>query len=363
MSSLFHLPFNPALNLVGAIAGAATLTFYESGTTTLATVFDADGDALPNPLAADIFGRFEPIYLNDAISYRVVLKTAAGVVLGDIDPYGAGADSAAAFRHGMVISGKIGSGFRPDGQLQILNDPTDPGHTIISLIQQIAGEEAAIESVGVLDNGQAQQQSAMFWRWLNGNNAAGSYEALFAIHLTAFGKDNTPLEMWARNSVRVCRGPTDLETWQDPPPENWFEVYTEAHVGTGVAIGPSMISTATPLFAGFPGSGATTMRLVVENRAFVGNIVGGFIDDGLFMGAAASGGFIQGYDGAAAAPLSLEGSIVRIGSTGGGNKVGFYGSDGTVKPTITGSRGGNAALASLLTALAAQNQLTDSTSA
>lgn len=41
--------------------------------------------------------------------------------------------------------------------------------------------------------------------------------------------------------------------------------------------------------------------------------------------------------------------------------VGFYGTAAVAKPTITGSRGGNAALASLLTALASQGLITDST--
>ena len=42
--------------------------------------------------------------------------------------------------------------------------------------------------------------------------------------------------------------------------------------------------------------------------------------------------------------------------------VGFYGATPAAKPTITGSRGGNAALASLLTQLAALGLVTDSTS-
>lgn len=43
--------------------------------------------------------------------------------------------------------------------------------------------------------------------------------------------------------------------------------------------------------------------------------------------------------------------------------IGFFNSAGTTKQTITGSRGGNAALASLLTALAAHSLITDSTTA
>lgn len=45
------------------------------------------------------------------------------------------------------------------------------------------------------------------------------------------------------------------------------------------------------------------------------------------------------------------------------NGIGFYGATPQAKPTITGSRGGNAALASLLTQLAALGLITDSTTA
>jgi hypothetical protein len=45
------------------------------------------------------------------------------------------------------------------------------------------------------------------------------------------------------------------------------------------------------------------------------------------------------------------------------NGLGFYGTAGTAKPTISGSRAGNAALASLLTSLAGLGLITDSTTA
>ncbi|MEL7232986.1 MAG: hypothetical protein AAGK74_00740 [Chloroflexota bacterium] len=41
--------------------------------------------------------------------------------------------------------------------------------------------------------------------------------------------------------------------------------------------------------------------------------------------------------------------------------VGFFGSSGSAKPTVTGSRGGNAALNSLLQSLAGMNLITNST--
>ncbi len=49
--------------------------------------------------------------------------------------------------------------------------------------------------------------------------------------------------------------------------------------------------------------------------------------------------------------------------TSADTKLGFYGTTGIVKPSVSGSRGGNAALASLISALAALGLVTDSTSA
>lgn len=54
---------------------------------------------------------------------------------------------------------------------------------------------------------------------------------------------------------------------------------------------------------------------------------------------------------------SLERGLKVDGTTG----LGFYGTNPVSKPTVTGSRGGNAALASLLTGLAGQGLITDST--
>ena len=52
----------------------------------------------------------------------------------------------------------------------------------------------------------------------------------------------------------------------------------------------------------------------------------------------------------------------KIGN-GAGHKIGFWNHAPVVQQTVTGSRGGNAALASLLTALAASGLVVDSSSA
>lgn len=65
--------------------------------------------------------------------------------------------------------------------------------------------------------------------------------------------------------------------------------------------------------------------------------------------------------------LWVQGGLVEFSGnsilSGNGQVMGFFGSIGTTKQTPTGSRGGNAALASLLTALAAYGIITDGTSA
>jgi len=59
---------------------------------------------------------------------------------------------------------------------------------------------------------------------------------------------------------------------------------------------------------------------------------------------------------------TLYGSVKHT-LDGAANQVGFYGASPASKPTITGSRGGNAALASLITALATLGLITDNTTA
>ena len=63
--------------------------------------------------------------------------------------------------------------------------------------------------------------------------------------------------------------------------------------------------------------------------------------------------------------LTLSAGATGSGGTqvgGGGEKVAFYGAVPVVKPTVAGSKGGNAALASLITALATIGLVVDSTS-
>ena len=59
----------------------------------------------------------------------------------------------------------------------------------------------------------------------------------------------------------------------------------------------------------------------------------------------------------------MASSVVVHTATGPVNQTGFFDKAPVAKPAVTGSRGANAALASLLTQLAALGLITDSTSA
>jgi hypothetical protein len=59
--------------------------------------------------------------------------------------------------------------------------------------------------------------------------------------------------------------------------------------------------------------------------------------------------------------IGRTGNLLIQGSDNGGAKLGFFGTAPQAKPTVTGSRGSNAALTNLLTVLANFGLLTDST--
>ena len=96
------------------------------------------------------------------------------------------------------------------------------------------------------------------------------------------------------------------------------------------------------------------------------------LQKGLDITAASGGGYVAGGTGGlhltSAAIVALEslGANTEIDASGtiylaktSGN-LSFFGAGGSGRPTVSGSRGGNAALASLLTALANLGLVTDS---
>src|SRR5574343_1333719 len=80
--SLFYTPRFRDVNAAGLILAGARLYVYRAGTSTLAATYADSALTAPhaNPVVADSYGEFRPIYLDpDAgYDYRVVLHTADG---------------------------------------------------------------------------------------------------------------------------------------------------------------------------------------------------------------------------------------------------------------------------------------------
>lgn len=88
MGFLLHDPMLRPLDDNGDPMPGCYLQFYESETTTPATVY-ADGDletALENPVTSNAAGIFPAIYGDSATVYRRQLYTAADVLVSDTDP-------------------------------------------------------------------------------------------------------------------------------------------------------------------------------------------------------------------------------------------------------------------------------------
>lgn len=107
---LITLPYRPVINLRGGIEAGAILEVYNTGTLDAAMIYadEALTTPLANPLTADAAGRFPPVYYDTTEPLiRVILKTAAGVVLTDVDPYTADTGSAEAAKDQAILSAAI----------------------------------------------------------------------------------------------------------------------------------------------------------------------------------------------------------------------------------------------------------------
>ena len=157
-----------------------------------------------------------------------------------------------------------------------------------------------------------------------------------------------------------------------------------ASAGATIASGQTLTLTGATV-AGTPtwsSSQAITLSTAAQpNITSVGTLtslsVGAITSTGLLKTTLTSQQLALHYDANNHCGVSVSSAgVVTIAATAGGvagsgtiilgtstnNVLGFYGDAGTGQPTITGSRGGNAALESLLAALAAFGLIVDSTS-
>jgi len=154
----------------------------------------------------------------------------------------------------------------------------------------------------------------------------------------------------------------DLQQWQDSTNAVLSRIDNAGAFrgGTGTTGTTGGAGASVTLAGGTGGAGSTT------------NGAGGAItiSGGAVGGGAGTGGSSGSVAIKAGNPGTGSGGSVQIQNSSGLARIqvndigiGFFGGTTTAKPTVTGSRGGNAALASLLTALATLGLLTDSTTA
>lgn len=119
MATLFDPNFQ-ASDANGLPLSGAKLNFYQTGTSTRVSIYQDKNASTPhaNPVVADSSGRFAPIYIN-TYPLKVVLTTAAGVVVRTIDPAASQVPTAmlenlavttAKIANLAVTSGKIAAG-------------------------------------------------------------------------------------------------------------------------------------------------------------------------------------------------------------------------------------------------------------
>lgn len=93
-------------------------------------------------------------------------------------------------------------------------------------------------------------------------------------------------------------------------------------------------------------------------RSFASMAAGGSMTGPLSLGGDLTVGGYTVLQGA-----QTNGDLAVLGNLAVTGSAGFYGTAPAAKPAVSGSRGANAALASLLTGLAAVGLITDSTTA
>lgn len=115
MALILADPLFDIVNANGAPISGARAYFYVTGTTTLTNVYadNALTTPLSNPVVANSAGRFVPIFLDPAVTYRLIVKDADDVAIanGDVDPLNpTGTTGTASLQDGAVTAPKIGTG-------------------------------------------------------------------------------------------------------------------------------------------------------------------------------------------------------------------------------------------------------------
>lgn len=119
-AQLFTVPYQCVV-VAGLAVPGATLTFYQTGTSTKLPVYTTSAltTQASNPVLANSAGHIPLTYLDGTKTYRVVIKNKAGTVLDDVDPYVPGVTTL-----GITFTSAAGSTVSSRGALAAILSPT-----------------------------------------------------------------------------------------------------------------------------------------------------------------------------------------------------------------------------------------------
>jgi hypothetical protein len=115
MPTLFA-PFLTPVDGNGVPRAGATLSFFQTGTSTPQNTFTDSTLVTPNanPVVSDSNGLFPPIYLGAPFDYKAILKDASGVTIATRDPLGfvavAAGNVVPSYLQGLTLSAAGGTG-------------------------------------------------------------------------------------------------------------------------------------------------------------------------------------------------------------------------------------------------------------
>lgn len=199
---LFYLPFRPALDANGIVVPGASLTFYLSGTSTLRAIYADAALTVPldNPVTANGAGVWPAIYIDNSVTYRVVLRNGFGAVLNEVDPY---------------VPGSVGGAIGQTGPAN--NTYTDlPTFKASDITQASAIYDGSIwtwtpgDYTGRADDALVVQSNSVAitsGAWVRQDLTAGIPAEFFGISPTNTAAVNTPLfhKMWDFAAGRLTR--------------------------------------------------------------------------------------------------------------------------------------------------------------
>ncbi len=306
-SNLLALPFRPVLNTLGKFESGAILAVYKLGSSTLEPIF-ADSTMtveLSNPLTANGFGVFPPIYYSDTQPVRVLIYESTGVKLFDVSPYIDNAFDAEGILDQATVKANEASVHADSAEASV-----EACAAIEATVQALVGPTYASTSAGLAatTNGQffAVVSGDVVTIYLNSSGTAVFQRSILSATATQTAIDGKA----ALVHTHVVADVTGLQTALDAKAPLASPALTGTPTTGGIEIGYRSIPRRT-----------TTTTAVVGDRGGCVAVSAGFtIPDSVFS----AGDAISVYNDSASPVTITQGSgltLRQAGTTATGNRT------------------------------------------